>query len=678
MREVTLKGTNYSSHLDFLKGNFTPSPYQANAEKDSLWNELAAVIHTTKNTLQELQSIIATVNSLSIVRENNFFVGSTLSTELTQYIVALDNARTQLLNDRFLVGVFGEFSAGKSTFINALTEHRFLKESTTSGTTCVPTYLEYADHEDAVILYADKSVERAGDVGEAKLRDFIISATADEYRGRAIEKVVWKSPVEVLKRGLTIVDTPGIATAEERTKRHTDLACSVAKQCDVLLVLTMLSSPLSEELLDSVRTVAGETAEHCIFVGTRADQLSEKERKRQAKFFDARLRSVFGSAKLFYFVSAYEALQELESESDAHAALDEFRLFRQKLFDFLHSQRQFIQCDTVSTQITALLQELDRQVTKGQELFQSKIDAFKQKALRADAPFWQEMRQQVRADLRRKVQEIQQHAREKVRELLDTLESTACACVRRCEDMSELKEYLSNGMNSTIRTFNDRLQQMIEREVSQKTISAAQSLASACKSVITERYRELESIMGKVSFEDIDDHVESGRGIVLQRADNTALVKDFESEENWKIGGGLATGIGVSLMISGGWVVAGVLALLGSAIGSIFLNMDKKKSEACDKVSQYVNSLRPNVVSQLDTMEQQVFEVTDKRLGEIIDQQQEAYLRTVDGYNKKIRHTTYLLDAVNQLLIDDCRTRLLDCGRQIEPLKQRIAANLQF
>ncbi len=46
-------------------------------------------------------------------------------------------------DDRLYLGVVGEFSSGKSTFINALLREQFLDSSATEGTTVIPTFIEY-------------------------------------------------------------------------------------------------------------------------------------------------------------------------------------------------------------------------------------------------------------------------------------------------------------------------------------------------------------------------------------------------------------------------------------------------------------------------------------------------------------------------------------------------------
>ena len=54
------------------------------------------------------------------------------------------------------MGIVGEFSAGKSTFINALLGIDLLKEDILPGTTCAPTFIWFGDHLE-VKIHSNKS-----------------------------------------------------------------------------------------------------------------------------------------------------------------------------------------------------------------------------------------------------------------------------------------------------------------------------------------------------------------------------------------------------------------------------------------------------------------------------------------------------------------------------------------
>lgn len=127
--------------------------------------------------------------------------------------------------DTFTVLIMGGFSAGKTTMINALIGERLLPMSATP-TTAIMTELKYAD-EKKVIMYPKKgtNVDGRGD------KPFAVPATTESIEryvtidndaginvkaedsvkiASQFEKMELFWPLEILKNGVTIVDSPGL------------------------------------------------------------------------------------------------------------------------------------------------------------------------------------------------------------------------------------------------------------------------------------------------------------------------------------------------------------------------------------------------------------------------------------------------------------------------------------
>ncbi len=297
------------------------------------------------------------------------------------------------LEDRtFTVGIIGEFSCGKSTFLNAFTERRYLVEAIEQGTTCAPTRLVYSPRGEVLVQYSNgRTVTMPA--GQ-DMKAFLARVTASEEEGKNITEVRWNTPIPLLRDGLNIIDTPGISSTNPR---HTQVAKAVARQCDALIVLTnLLSMPLSKTLIEAVWEIVGKTGRNCLFVGTYCDKLRPREVEKMDGFFRMKLNGSFelpkrplslkeGMRRLadaarflmrfgknrseeeaaqeeepprrpFYLVSAYKALEELEAEQAGsqgpHAYLQAFREFREEVREKLVTSRQYIQCEKISSLIT--------------------------------------------------------------------------------------------------------------------------------------------------------------------------------------------------------------------------------------------------------------------------------------------------------------------------------------
>jgi len=189
------------------------------------------------------------------------------------------------------VGVVGEFSAGKSTFLNALLGDALLRTDVLQGTTAAATFLKSAAEIFAEVHHLGGGVDRfqlgAGQTREDLLA-WIHAFSADEQHARTVSKVLIGHPASILDDGLVIIDLPGLNAENER--HLTVTLRSVRQDCDAFLVVVPATSPASEMLLSFLRTNLSGMLHRCIFVVTKADLISgEPELQRIQENIRARL-----------------------------------------------------------------------------------------------------------------------------------------------------------------------------------------------------------------------------------------------------------------------------------------------------------------------------------------------------------------------------------------------------
>ncbi|MBE6074259.1 MAG: hypothetical protein E7202_06980 [Selenomonas ruminantium] len=129
--------------------------------------------------------------------------------------------------DPLLIMVMGEFSTGKSTFINALVGQEVAAMNATP-TTAVITKLCYGAKDEIVVYFRDGSQQQESVESFARL-----TAEADEVSNRrhaSIDYVERRMPLPVLK-SVTIIDSPGLNAIKEEhgvaTRRFMDKADTV-------------------------------------------------------------------------------------------------------------------------------------------------------------------------------------------------------------------------------------------------------------------------------------------------------------------------------------------------------------------------------------------------------------------------------------------------------------------
>ncbi len=150
-----------------------------------------------------------------------------LTTQIDQYIEVgryLDEAATVSLLEKFKENIerksyflpfIGQFSAGKSKLINHILGWEILPTKSVE-TTAFLTYIAYGEQESAMLFYVDGTTEK---VDIEKIHDLDWTATKDS---RAISSLQVTMPLDVLKSGLIIVDTPGVNTLISEHVRMTE------------------------------------------------------------------------------------------------------------------------------------------------------------------------------------------------------------------------------------------------------------------------------------------------------------------------------------------------------------------------------------------------------------------------------------------------------------------------
>ena len=196
---------------------------------------------------------------------------------------ALERSIAQL--DRlFLLVVIGEFNAGKSAFINALTGSRVLEEGVTPTTTTLQI-LQFGDTP-------ERQMDRNGAL--------VISA-----------------PVPLLE-DLNIVDTPGTNAI---FREHERLTSEFVPQADLVLFVTSSDRPFTESERTFLEQIKN-WGKKIVIVLNKIDLLERDEDREQVlRFVSDNARDLLGTAPEIFPISARHALRRKASpDSRADAA----------------------------------------------------------------------------------------------------------------------------------------------------------------------------------------------------------------------------------------------------------------------------------------------------------------------------------------------------------------------
>lgn len=173
----------------------------------------------------------------------------------------------QHADDPILIMVMGEFSTGKSTFINALVGENIAVVDA-RPTTAVITKLSYGENDTVIVYFKN------GNVKEITCDEFSKLTAINNENAYNTDEILYVErlvPVEFLKN-VNIIDSPGL---NDINKSHNEITQSFIKNCDTVLWMFSAIKPGSDS---EIKALEGLTPRlKPIAVVNKMDQLDEDE-----------------------------------------------------------------------------------------------------------------------------------------------------------------------------------------------------------------------------------------------------------------------------------------------------------------------------------------------------------------------------------------------------------------
>ena len=234
------------------------------------------------------------------------------------------------------MSVIGEFSSGKSTFINAMLRCELLSSAALQGTTVASTVIEPANWFGIELRYDDGRKQIHEFDGLASLRQSLESFTTDPDIARKLESVKVYLPSKHLNKGFRVIDTPGTNAIE---RWHEEVTVRTIRDIsDVSIILVDAVKPLPESLCYFIMSNLENVLNQCVFVVTKMDLLREKEREQMLSYIRSKLKTAFELESPM--VLPYSSTNVMDSfENGAESALSEAS-FRSEAEMFSRMTRQ--------------------------------------------------------------------------------------------------------------------------------------------------------------------------------------------------------------------------------------------------------------------------------------------------------------------------------------------------
>jgi GTPase Era involved in 16S rRNA processing len=224
--------------------------------------------------------------------------------------------------------VVGRFSRGKSTLMNAILGRDYLPTGIVPLTSVITT-VRYGSREQVVLNFDGSGLRR--EVPLSRLPEYV-TQKGNPGNAKKLAYAEIQLPVEILRRGLFFVDSPGLGSPILENTATTE---RFVLSADAFVLVTSYESPLSEEEDRILRRIRN-TNRRLFTVLNKQDTVSVSDRREALEFVSERVKqfSFDGAAKVFS-VSARQALEAKQARDAAQLKESGIQEFEDVLLRFL-------------------------------------------------------------------------------------------------------------------------------------------------------------------------------------------------------------------------------------------------------------------------------------------------------------------------------------------------------
>lgn len=305
-------------------------------------------------------------------------------------------------SDTFKIMVTGTFKNGKSTFINALIGEEILP-AYARPCTAVINEVKYGTEKRAVLYFreklpdplpnelADKAVRHMEqykgrkipplEIPYDEIKDYVvIPMGADEKQMKLqspYEKVELFYPLEILKNGVEVIDSPGLNEDETRTRVTMEY---LQKVDAILYVLNANAICAGDEMKFVKNDLYDKKIEDVFFVVNKFDQIAQREQLEIRQYAEIKLKEIYPQPELFC-LSAINALDGRLDKDDSLLEKSGIIPLEKRLTEFLTKEKGKVKLASPAKQVRQILsrEALETVIPRERKLLNSSLDEVKQK-----------------------------------------------------------------------------------------------------------------------------------------------------------------------------------------------------------------------------------------------------------------------------------------------------------
>lgn len=481
------------------------------------------------------------------------------------------------------MAVIGEFSSGKSSFINALLRENLLEADAIQGTTVASTLIGYSP-ERMFCTYGrggkgkqTRSVENA-----AALAKLLAAYTSGNRKDENAQHLEVGYPSDFLQQGIRIIDTPGTNSLEQWHEDVTKEA--IREQADACIILTSAEKPFPESFCRFLEDNLEDVLQTCVFVVTKIDLVPPKQQARQLEY----IRKVLKEKLSVHdpLVLPYSALPVINGTGTEY--IEGNRETEERILKFLQEQRIRIQlqrCMALSENAMGRLKESMEQISSQQEqrhlqLMQAVTTDLQGFVMRKKSEISLSYQENTNEKLKAIGENVGVWIRDKKREVYEAFQKPATE--------SGIRDFLQTKLNPLLEEKKSEILKNagISAESSSKYLSEIQSIAEGhCRRFEADfkrEYRQLE-LLAHDLVQEVDKSVRLDDSLMTNIQANIAIRQKVEANVKQSNRGFMGyAGAGAAAGAAIGSVVPIIGTTAGAVIGAVagFMRFSKKSDDS--------------------------------------------------------------------------------------------------
>ena len=558
----------------------------------------------------ERAQVVEAVSTLIEIAEEPNIRQHLQSGEVDDGINRLKTRLERVVENRFRLGIVGEFSSGKSTFINALLGDIVLPSSV-RPTTSTPNIIRWGSKPEALVTFVDEDEQRI-EINELKK---YVTERGNPGNEKKVSAVTILHPLDLLERGVELLDTPGVSSLIES---HTKITYELIPSCDAILLLATGRQPFSESIGNFLTDLHVAVDGKVFYLLNKIDQLEEVKRGQARAFAEERVLEVVEGA-LVHSISAYDALAarrlangsasaedydddpRLGDERDPAVLLKRsgIQQFETSLSSFLMKTRGHPLLQELSLQARDLLHRVEMSISAAVgatrmeasqrlEHHRQLTSEVSQKRARIDKQLGEAAQL-----LRQAISESAARAKAEMPELVETIiENVNIAADDKDDDYTHLKNRIENSLKQTVRLWTE---------------NEALSLTRKMAAIVDDARNTLQIVRRNLrgSFSSVFDLVE------------LPLEGDAVPELEFNLSDNTAARIGINAAIGflAGFALGPIGIFLSVFIGGTLTDLLFGGKDA--QVNAIKDAIRPKITELLVNFGTEVAETFESRFGQI-------------------------------------------------------------